>query len=339
MLEDEIKGAGTEKKREKLMEILSKVRQLPPTPDSVVMVQAEKKIKDVQKKLFDLEEIEEKWKKGRHQFRSTAELQDVQRAMREATKSFEKATDKLESIRKRKRRPEDFEEWEPAAQKVVPKAKAGLKRAAKAPGVPQVTFMQQLKAKMIQQIKGDQDQKNDERADKPEEVPSVWGTGTAPRGKHLTKANQSEFPELGAEAPPSPAPKKAPRRPADNASADEGDDDDSLEEEAEEEVRRKKKAKGKKHPAKGHTTKGAATKVSPEVNRQKGKTKSPNELGKMMNYLRQCYLASVIGGADIDLLLSSCLGLPGTWGALFSMTWSPPFRNVGGNWKMVEPVF
>lgn len=86
MLQEQVKKSANAKAREVLEELISKVKQTPPIPDSKLVVRTQKKIKDLQKAMFEHDEIEEKWKNGRHQFKTMAALTDFQREGREAGK-------------------------------------------------------------------------------------------------------------------------------------------------------------------------------------------------------------------------------------------------------------
>jgi len=364
MLEEEIRHCTStqQKKKATLTELLSKIKQLPPTRESKLIARTEKKIKDAEKRQFELQDIDEKWKKGRHKFTSNTALQDFVRDLREIDKTVLKAKEKLEEIRRRKRRPEDDEDvvvqqFAPVIQRAPQAKRIVVKKLPKYdPHGVSANLDQQLRAKMVASLKNEADEKREEEEQK--ELVSVWDTKKAgpTKGAEKSAFDQSEFPSISATAPPGAAPPKAPRRKKEEDEEDKqsNESDDVPAWRPEPKSRSKAKAKEKNAPqpqqASGSSKKKKGKKEVQEkmedkeleeafASSSKSKKKGGYSLTKLLSFFRQSYQSTFLGGGDVTLLHTSPLGVPGKWNTVITLTWRPPIRQVSdGSYKYVDPI-
>eukprot|EP00397_Hematodinium_sp_SG-2012_P045446 GEMP01051047.1.p1 GENE.GEMP01051047.1~~GEMP01051047.1.p1 ORF type:complete len:492 (+),score=136.72 GEMP01051047.1:62-1537(+) len=349
MLEEQIKKCANAKASEALTALLSRVKQTPPTPDSKLVVRTQKKIKDLATEIFEFEEIEDKWKKGRHQFKTTAALSDFKRDQREAEKNLKKTEEKLEQILRRKRLPEDEEEVTAWTRPAPTKAKA--KPLVKRPGAfrtQDLTLEQQLQAKMVAQLKSDEGAEDGEPKKK-EEMVSVWDTGKAGKtrpGQEKSIFGQNEFPDVQAQAPATKAPPKAPRRrkEANESSSESSSSEEEIRPQQPTQPREGKsaaKAKAKESAAPAVAKKKVKSKEKQDdqyLNKQSKKAKGATAMNQLMNYVNRCYQESFLGSGNVEMLWMSPLGLPGKWTPIMNLVWNPPLKQTQSGYKMVEPL-
>jgi hypothetical protein len=276
-------GATAEKATravDKMRQIMEDLRKKPVALETKEVQEIEASLKTAEADWKEVSPIYDKWDKGRHTFKTNAELQAMKKKYENCKKIRENAPERLHkalcSTREGKTLAVAEKEGLPkgwlSAAKKAPTSSTGaarpkaVRRSAPAPnawGSAAISFAQRLRAQVSQQVReeaaGPEGDDEVEAEDYDEDAPEFESNATAPEVKaHQAPVRPKAPPSLprnadadgftavkpsSASRPPAPAPKRAPQN--DDEEDEEEDDGDNRKSSAYS-ASAKKKGKGKK---------------------------------------------------------------------------------------------
>jgi len=244
--------------REKLRQLIEDLGKSKPAPETKEVQEIEESIKAAEAEWKEVSPIYEKWEKGKHSFKTNADLQAMRRRYTECQRIRETGSDRLLkalcSSREGKAlaRPQEAalpKGWSAVAKKAPQAATGGASRPKQAPikrapapsawGSAAISFAQRLRAQASAQVReeartgqeneeGDESEEDDRGgAEQEREVKPEVAARPRPKPPPPLPANVDGFTPVKTSAASRPAPRASPK--AAPISDDDGDEEEEVE--------------------------------------------------------------------------------------------------------------